>query len=117
MVSVIEQSYTVESETLDSVFTHWQRADSFLTWNCLFVLPVWLKAWWDNFGRNSALYLLSIRHEGRIIGIAPLQRSDDTVRLIGDENVCDGIGAGSSGFVCHAAVIAGSGEDRLQDFI
>ena len=89
MVSVIEQSYTVESETLDSVFTHWQRADSFLTWNCLFVLPVWLKAWWDNFGRNSALYLLSIRHEGRIIGIAPLQRSDDTVRLIGDENVCD----------------------------
>jgi len=91
MVSVIEQSYTVESETLDSVFTHWQRAESFLTWNCLFVLPVWLKAWWDNFGRNSALYLLSIRHEGRIIGIAPLQRSDDTVRLLGDENVCDNL--------------------------
>jgi len=90
-VSVIEQSYTVESETLDSVFTHWQRAESFLTWNCLFVLPVWLKAWWDNFGRNSALYLLSIRHEGRIIGIAPLQRSDDTVRLLGDENVCDNL--------------------------
>ena len=90
-MSVIEQSYTVESETLDSVFTHWQRADSFLTWNCLFVLPVWLKAWWDNFGRNSALYLLSIRHEGRIIGIAPLQRSNDTVRLLGDENVCDNL--------------------------
>ena len=90
-MSVIEQSYTVESETLDSVFTHWQRAESFLTWNCLFVLPVWLKAWWDNFGRNSALYLLSIRHEGRIIGIAPLQRSDDTVRLLGDENVCDNL--------------------------
>jgi len=91
MVSVIEQSYSVESETLDSVFTQWQRTDSFLTWNCLFVLPVWLKAWWDNFGRNSALYLLSIRHEGRIIGIAPLQRSDDTVRLLGDENVCDNL--------------------------
>jgi CelD/BcsL family acetyltransferase involved in cellulose biosynthesis len=91
MVSIIEKSYTVESETLDSIFAHWRQTDSFLTWNCLFVLPVWLKPWWDNFGRNATLYLLSIRHEGRIIGIAPLQRSDDTVRLIGDENVCDNL--------------------------
>ena len=88
---VIEKSYTVESETLESVFTHWQRTANFLPWDCLFVLPVWLKPWWDNFGHNSALYLLSIRREGRIIGIAPLQRADDTVRLIGDENVCDNL--------------------------
>ena len=91
MVSIIEKSYTVESETLDSIFAHWRQADSFLKWNCIFVLPVWLKPWWDNFGGNATLYLLSIRHEGRIIGIAPLQRSDDTVRLIGDENVCDNL--------------------------
>ncbi len=90
-MSIIEKSYTVESETLDSVFAHWQQADSFLPWNCLFVLPVWLKPWWDNLGRNAALYLLSIRHEGRTIGIAPLQRRDDTVRLLGDENVCDNL--------------------------
>ena len=90
-MSVIEKSYTVESETLESVFTHWQRVGSILPWNCLFVLPVWLKPWWNNFGHNSALYLLSIRHEGRIIGIAPLQRKDDTVRLIGNENVCDNL--------------------------
>ena len=90
-MNAYEKSYTVESETLDSVFAHWQRADRVLPWNCLFVLPVWLKPWWDNFGHNSALYLLSIRHEGRLIGIAPLQRSDDTVRLIGDENVCDNL--------------------------
>jgi CelD/BcsL family acetyltransferase involved in cellulose biosynthesis len=54
-------------------------------------LPVWLKTWWDNFGRNAALYLLSIRHAGRTIGIAPLQRKDDMVRLIGDKNVCDNL--------------------------
>ena len=91
LLNTYEKSYSVESETLDSVFTQWQRTDSYLTWNCLFVLPVWLKPWWDNFGRSAALYLLSIRHEGRIIGIAPLQRSGDTVRLIGDENVCDNL--------------------------
>ena len=88
-MNTYEKSYTVESETLESIFAHWQRTDSLLRWNCLFVLPVWLKPWWDNFGSSSALYLLSIRQEGRTIGIAPLQRSDDTVRLIGDENVCD----------------------------
>jgi len=90
-VNTYQKPYTVESETLDSIFGHWQRAGSLLPWNCLFVLPVWLKPWWDNFGRRGALYLLSVRHEGRIIGIAPLQRSDDTVRLLGDENVCDNL--------------------------
>ena len=91
MVSVIEKTYTVEPETMDSVYAHWQRAGSFLPWNCLFVLPVWLKTWMDHFGRSSALYLLSVGHEGRTIGIAPLQRRDATARLIGDENVCDNL--------------------------
>jgi len=90
-VNTYEKSYTVESETLDNVFAHWQRAGSFLPWNCLFVLPIWLKTWWDNFGRSDALYLVSVRHEGRTIGIAPLRRSDNTVRFIGDENVCDNL--------------------------
>jgi len=88
-VNTYETSYTVESESWDNVFAHWQQTDGFLRWNCLFVLPVWLKTWWDSFGRSDALYLLSICHEGRAIGIAPLQRRGNTVRLIGDENVCD----------------------------
>jgi CelD/BcsL family acetyltransferase involved in cellulose biosynthesis len=91
MVRSIEKSYTIELETLDSVFAAWQQIDSLLSWNCLFVLPVWLKTWWDNFGRSDDLYLFSVRHEGRMIGIAPLQRKDKTVRLIGDENVCDNL--------------------------
>ena len=86
-----EKSYAVEPENLDDVFAHWQQADDFLPWNCLFVLPVWLKTWWQNFGQNAALYLLTVRHEGRTIGIAPLQRRDVTVRFIGDKNVCDNL--------------------------
>jgi len=88
-VNIYEKSYTVESETIDSVFSHWQRTDSHLAWDCLFVLPFWLKTWWDHSGKTNGLYLLSIRHEGRTIGIAPLQRKDNIVRFIGDENVCD----------------------------
>lgn len=91
MVNVIEKSYTVESETLDGVYAQWQRTDSFLKWNCLFVSPFWLKPWWHSFGRGSELYLLSVCHGDRTIGIAPLQRKDDTVRFIGNEDVCDNL--------------------------
>ena len=90
-MSTIEDSYTVESENFDNVFAHWQRNDGNLPWNCLFVLPVWLKTWWQHFGGDAVLRLLSVRHEGRIVGIAPLQRRDDTLRLIGDHNVCDNL--------------------------
>jgi len=91
VVSAIENSYSVESENFDNLFDHWQRADNLLPWNCLFVLPVWLKTWWENFGRDATLYLLSVRQDGRTIGIAPLQRKNDTARLIGDKNVCDNL--------------------------
>ena len=86
-----EKSYSVEPENLDDVLVHWRQADDFLPWNCLFVLPVWLRTWWQNFGRDATLYLLGVRHEGRTIGIAPLQRREDTVRFIGDKNVCDNL--------------------------
>ena len=55
------------------------------------MLPVWLTTWWENFGRDATLYLLSVCHGSRTIGIAPLQRRDDTVRFIGDQNVCDNL--------------------------
>jgi CelD/BcsL family acetyltransferase involved in cellulose biosynthesis len=89
MVKTLDKAYTVESKTLDSVLAYWQRNGNSISWRCLFVLPVWLNAWWNSFEQNHDLYLLSIRHANRTIGFAPLQRKEDTVRLIGDKNVCD----------------------------
>ena len=82
------KSYTVESVTWDGIFDRWQAADSRLPWNCLFMLPVWLKTWWDTFG-GSAVELLSVHRGERTIGIAPLRRENDTVMLLGNEDVCD----------------------------
>ena len=87
----LNNSYSVESVTMDSVFDYWQQTGSSLQWNCLFALPVWLKTWWNNFGRDSKLYLLSIRHKEHLLGIAPLQRKDKTVCFLGDDNVCDNL--------------------------
>ena len=119
-MSAIENSYSVESENFDNLFDHWQRADNLLPWNCLFVLPVWLKTWWENFGRDATLYILSVRQDGRTIGIAPLQRKNDTARLIGDKNVCDNldfiVAPNSASEFCHRLItyLKQDGVKRLE---
>lgn len=60
-----------------------------LDWNCLFVLPWWLKTWWDTFGENNDPEILPGYRQGKLIGLAPLSIQDKTARFIGGENVCD----------------------------
>jgi len=82
---------TVNYETLDSLSALWQPDDTDLAWNCLFVLPMWLTAWWNNFNQHADLYLVSIRQDERLIGIAPLLRQNQSASLIGNQNVCDSL--------------------------
>jgi CelD/BcsL family acetyltransferase involved in cellulose biosynthesis len=60
-----------------------------LDWNCLFVLPMWLKTWWDNFGENQYPEILAGYCKEKLIGLAPLRIQEKTARFIGSENVCD----------------------------
>ena len=87
----ITDATVIESETLDSMLAHWQADESGVVWNCIFVLPIWLQAWWNNFGQEKDLYLLSIRQADHTIGIAPLMRRNQTASLMGDQNVCDSL--------------------------
>ena len=73
-------------ERLGSFFIN-KRFD--LDWNCLFVLPLWLKTWWETFGGNDGLEVLAGYRQGELIGIAPLYIQEKTARFIGGENVCD----------------------------
>ncbi len=81
--------YTVTEETFDSIAELWRKPERILYWDCLFVLPVWLQAWWNTFGARSTPYICSIKHGETVIGIAPLMVSQDTAFLMGDVNVCD----------------------------
>jgi CelD/BcsL family acetyltransferase involved in cellulose biosynthesis len=60
-----------------------------LRWECLFVLPEWLRVWWDVFGGAADLSILSVRHQEHVIGLAPLQLKDDSAAFIGSTDVCD----------------------------
>ena len=89
MLTTLNKDYTVTEETFESITSYWLDSRLSLSWECLFVLPPWLKVWWSEFGSGRAPYLWSVRHKGELIGIAPLMVEAESARLMGDSDVCD----------------------------
>lgn len=81
--------YTVTEETFDSINAYWLKPQYHLSWDCLFVLPGWLNAWWDTFGSGRIAYLCSVRHENELIGIAPFMIQGESALFMGDADLCD----------------------------
>jgi len=82
-------SYTVKRESFDSLASCWANPSHSLRWNSLFVLPIWLKVWWQELRAGAELYLDAIRQRERVIGIAPLLVREGRASLIGSADVCD----------------------------
>ena len=82
-------SYTVKRESFDSLASYWAIPSHSLRWNSPFVLPAWLKVWWQELGTGAELHLNTIRQEEEVIGIAPLQMREGKASLIGSADVCD----------------------------
>ena len=79
----------VRAETLESYAAYWPSEDSSLVWPDPFGLPPWLSAWWAACGQGWTPYLLSIRVDGRLAGLAPLMRRGREARMMGSPDVCD----------------------------
>lgn len=79
----------VQVETLESYATFWPPQDASLVWPAPFGLPPWLTAWWAAFGQGWTPYLLSIRVNGRLAGLAPLMRRGREAQMMGDQDLCD----------------------------
>ena len=82
-------SYTITQESFDSLAACSEDPQCTLGWNSVFVLPVWLKLWWQEFKPEAELYLGAVRREGKVIGIAPLKLKDGKASFIGSADVCD----------------------------
>jgi hypothetical protein len=67
-------SAEVRVETLESLSGYHDDLGNGLNWSSIFVLPVWLQAWWAIFGEEYELSLHSVWQDGELIGIAPLMR-------------------------------------------
>ena len=88
-MSLNEQKIEIKTESFDRLESFFLNNQFSLNWNCLFVLPQWLKTWWDTFGENDDHEILAGYHQGKLIGIAPLRKLEKTARFIGRKNVCD----------------------------
>ncbi|MAE10645.1 MAG: hypothetical protein CL876_01770 [Dehalococcoidales bacterium] len=82
-------NYTITQESFDGLASRCETPGRPLNWNSVFVLPVWLKVWWQEFKPESDLYLAVVRQDEEIIGVAPLQLKDGTASFIGSTDVCD----------------------------
>jgi CelD/BcsL family acetyltransferase involved in cellulose biosynthesis len=89
MSNYLSENVMVNTETFGSLIKIWNDPGTRLNWDCLFVLPPWLTAWWSTFGFGKSLHICSVEIKNEIIGIAPLYMEGNTAFLIGDGNVCD----------------------------
>jgi CelD/BcsL family acetyltransferase involved in cellulose biosynthesis len=82
-------SYSVSEETFDSLDSYWRDSSLNLNWSSVFVLPPWLRVWWQTFGTGDELYLRSLRQGKELLGLAPLRIKGGTAYLVGSADVCD----------------------------
>lgn len=98
----------VIAENFESMTALWLNPGSLVQWDCLFVLPPWLKVWWDAFGDGMTPLLCSVRHGGEVLGIASLMRQGENAAFMGSSDVCDyldfAVVPGKEGFFFRALI-------------
>ncbi len=82
-------SYTIKNESFDSLAACWANPSHRLKWNSPFVLPAWLKVWWQELGAGTELCLSTVRQGEKVIGVVPLLVRKGKASLIGSADVCD----------------------------
>ena len=78
-----ELAIKIQTESFEDFESYFLKEKFALGWNCLFVLPVWLKTWWDIFGGHEDPEILAGYRHGKLIGVAPLAVEGNTARFIG----------------------------------
>lgn len=79
----------ITQESFGSLASSWADLTNRLRWSSVFVLPVWLKSWWQEFRAENELYLASVKQGEMLTGIAPLMVKGRKAFLLGSADVCD----------------------------
>jgi len=75
--------------TFDSLDTSWEDLLCQSEMDTIFLTSGWQRLWWEHFGSEADLLLLSFHDGDDHIGIAPLQRRDDEIAFLGDTDLFD----------------------------
>ncbi|MBW1753427.1 MAG: GNAT family N-acetyltransferase [Deltaproteobacteria bacterium] len=84
-----KSDYAVTSLTFDQVSAYRMDTGRLLQWECLFMEPAWMQAWWNHFGAGMTPCILAVWHKKTLIGIAPLMADGTTAFLLGHADLCD----------------------------
>ena len=78
---VAEQNLQIESITdlsrFNAIAGEWDRLIDDAGIERLFVSHDWLRTWWEAFGGDHQLHVLTLRNAGRLIGAVPMMRSNE----------------------------------------
>ncbi len=82
-------AFSIREESLDALDSYFGQEKK-LHWPSPFILPFWLKTWWESFGHEYELLILSAWDEHSILhGIAPMIQKDSCCSILGSPDVCD----------------------------
>lgn len=87
--SVVGEAPRVTRERIEELSSRWLEPGHSLEWHCLFVLPPWLRSWWNAFGDAGTLSILWVGQGEDLIGIAPLRVQEAEASFVGAPDVCD----------------------------
>ncbi len=82
-------SCTIKEITWNEFEGIWKSSDQELNWNCLFVLPAWLRPVCKHLGSDGQPAILAVYDKSRLIGLAPLKLRGDAAFFLGHADVCD----------------------------
>ncbi len=80
--------YNVLENSLDEL-KNYRTKTLPLNWSSPFILPEWLRVWWQVFGSEPKPFIRVVKQGNEAIGIAPLTIKENTASFIGDTDVCD----------------------------
>ena len=81
--------YSVQRHSFEEAADHWERILPCCPTNTIFLTPHWQQLWWQEFGGNAELCLLTVQEEDSVRGIAPLMVKDGIISFLGDTDLFD----------------------------
>ena len=95
------------TQTFDDLESCHRDPDSLLKWPHIFMLPSWMRVWWNQFGDKQEYerYICTVMQGNHPSGSAPLMIKGETAEFIGGEDVCDYsdviVAPGKASEFCH----------------
>jgi CelD/BcsL family acetyltransferase involved in cellulose biosynthesis len=81
--------YEVTRQNLGELRDEWRALLNSRAADRVFQHPAWQELWLEEYGEHGEPFILAIRENGTLRGIAPLLKSGETLSFIGDPDICD----------------------------